>query len=67
MGATTPVAARKLLAQALDAAHSLKVWMLTWEPSTGNYSFGVQAAVKLEHGIGGQNTVRPLGRSDITH
>jgi hypothetical protein len=48
VGSTTPIAARILLAQALDSLPYRRFWIQTWEPSDGNYYIGIQGVVKTE-------------------
>lgn len=47
VGNQTPVAARILLAEALDHASYKRVWVQTWDPETSTYALGIEPAVKL--------------------
>ncbi len=48
IGNPTPIAARLLLAQALDSTSYRRFWIQTWEPSDGSYYIGIQPVVKTE-------------------
>lgn len=62
LGSTTPVAARVLLAQALDSLPYRRFWIQTWEPSDGNYYIGIQGVVKTEVTMSGAVREIPIHR-----
>lgn len=48
IGSTTPIAARILLAQALDSLPYRRFWLLGWDPSDNTYAILIQGVVKTE-------------------
>ena len=62
LGNTIPIAARILLAQALDSLPYRRFWIQTWEPSDGNYYIGIQEVVKTEVTVSGAVREIPIHR-----
>lgn len=48
IGSKTPIAARILLAQALDSLPYRRFWLLGWDPSDNTYAILIQGVVKTE-------------------
>jgi hypothetical protein len=60
IGSEKAVPARQLLAQALDQAPDGRVWLLTYEPSMGEYAFGVQATALDQQALSGGTLPRTI-------
>jgi hypothetical protein len=60
VGSATAVAARSLLAQALDGASDKRYWLFGWDPSLRNYVLAIQTAVRLEKAPTGQTFEVPI-------
>jgi hypothetical protein len=60
VGNQTPVAARTLLAEALDLATYRRIWVQTWDPDTESYALAIEPATKLVTSLIGQAEEIPV-------
>lgn len=60
IGSATPVAARILLAQALDSLPYRRFWLLGWDPSDNTYAILIQGVVKTEVTMSGAIRETPI-------